>query len=126
MIRTVLSSLFIAGLALTIAQSASAQGLDGLHDQRAEGGRWCMSDHTHVGSGSGATRQAAEREAASSYSSFTALEYGNQWGSWRLAAGRTTNCSQTAGSWSCNIEGRPCRPGGNGSRVAKRVKGQKN
>ena len=125
MLRRMFTGFVFAAVAIAGAGAASAQGLDGLHDQRVEGGRVCMSDHTHAGSGSGATRQLAEREAAASYTSFTALEYGDAWGSWRLAAGRTTNCSQSGGSWSCSIEARPCRPGG-GGKVARRVRGKKN
>ena len=103
---------------MVAALPAAAQGLDGLHDQRAEGGRWCMSDHSHAGSGSGSTRQAAERDAISNYAGFTAWEYGNNWGSYALAAGKSMSCSQGGGSWSCSLEARPCRPmsGGSGAR----------
>lgn len=103
-----------AGIALTMAMwtgQASAQGLEFLHDQRVEGGRVCMSDHFHNGSSSGhSTRQAAEREAISSWAGFTAWEYGNQWGSWRIAASKKVNCSQLTGAWGCEVEARPCRP----------------
>ena len=78
-----------------------------------------MTGHTHAGAGSGSTRAAAEAEAAANYSSFTAWEYGDQWGSWRLAAGKTASCSQAGGGWSCSIEARPCRPISGGG-VARR------
>jgi hypothetical protein len=112
MMRTSVKVMTIAAVAaLCSAGTAVAQGLDFLHDQRAEGGRWCMADHYHQGSSSGqATRAAAERAAIASYSSFTAWEYGNSWGSWRIAAGRKMGCSQSGGSWGCDIEARPCRP----------------
>ena len=93
------------------AAPAAAQALEDLHNQRAEGGRWCMSDHTHTSSSNGgATRAAAEREAISSWAGFTAWEYGNHWGNWRIAGSRTMICSQSGGAWSCQVEARPCRP----------------
>lgn len=100
----VAASLFSAG-------SAAAQGLEMLHEQRNEAGRVCFSDHFHSGtSGGHATRQIAEREAVANWSGFTALEYGNNWGSWRIAGSRSMNCSQATGSWGCQAEARPCRP----------------
>ena len=123
MIRGLFTGLIVAG-ALVAALPAAAQGLDGLHDQRAEGGRWCMSSHTHMGSGSGPTRQAAERDAASNYASVTAWEYGNNWGSFQLAASRTTSCSQSGGSWSCSVEARPCRSMSGGG-AARRPRGKR-
>ena len=90
---------------------ASAQALEDLHTQRPEAGRWCMADHFHSGSSNGnSSRAAAEAAAISSWSSFTALEYGNHWGSWRIAGSRKMNCSSNAGSWGCEAEARPCRP----------------
>ena len=130
MIRHLFSGLFVAsaigiGFMAIAAQPAMAQGLDGLHDQRAEGGRWCMSNHPHAGAGSGPTRQAAERDAAANYSSFTAWEYGNSWGSWSLAAGKAANCVQSGTSWSCNIEARPCRPISGGGGTARRARAKR-
>ena len=115
----------LAGFLFLGVGSASAQGLDGLHDQRVEGGKVCFSEHSHAGNGSGATRAAAERDAAGSWEGFTALEYGNLWGSFRLAAGKTMNCSQSGGSWSCYTEARPCRPaGGSGARAVRKKAAQ--
>jgi hypothetical protein len=104
----------IAAVAVAVAATAgpvSAQGLEFLHDQRVEGGRVCMVDHFHHGSSGGHdTRAAAEREAIASWSGFTAWEYGDRWGSWRIAASRKASCSQLTGSWGCQVEARPCRP----------------
>lgn len=114
----------IAGLLLAAAP-ASAQSLaDVLHAQRQEGARICVVDHFHYGSGSGPTRQAAERDAASGWMSFTALEYGDNWGRWSLAASKTMNCSQSGGNWSCNAEARPCRSiaAAGGARAARAKK----
>lgn len=112
----------VFGLVLAAAQWAgpvSAQGLDFLHDQRVEGGRVCMTDHFHHGtSGGQPTRATAEREAIASWAGFTAWEYGNQWGSWRIAASKRVSCSQLTGTWGCQVEARPCRPQMGSSRPA--------
>lgn len=70
-----------------------------------------MADHFHYSSSGGqSTRAAAEKEAIGSWSSFTAWEYGNQWGSWRIAGSRKASCSNLNGTWGCQVEARPCRP----------------
>lgn len=107
----------------SIGNSSRALALDWLHEQRAEGGRWCMVDHFHQGASSGShtTRQAAERDAAAGWSSFTSWEYGGSWGSWQLAGSKRANCSQQGSTWSCSVEARPCRPiAGGGGRSAKK------
>jgi hypothetical protein len=69
-----------------------------------------MSDHFHYGSGKALpNRKAAEAEAIASWVGFTAWEYGDAWGNYRIAASRAMNCSQSGGSWSCETEARPCR-----------------
>lgn len=98
--------------ALMLIGSGPALALDWLHDQRNEGGRVCMSDHFHSGSSSGhSTRAAAERDAVSGWAGFTSVEYGNIWGSWRIAGSRKVECSQSGGAWGCQVSARPCRPG---------------
>ena len=79
------------------------------HESRLEGGRVCYSEHAHYGSGSGNSRQAAERAAAGSWASFTDFEYGSVWANYAKAAGKNMSCSQSGGSWSCSVEARPCR-----------------
>ena len=112
----------LAGLLCATAPSYAQSLADVLHAQRREGNRICLVDHFHSSSGSGPTHQAAERDAASGWSGFTAWEYGNNWGSWNLAASKTMNCSQSGGSWSCSSEARPCKPlaGGGGGTARKR------
>jgi hypothetical protein len=101
--------------------SASAQSLEFLHEHRQEGARICMKDHFHYGNSSGhATRQAAEKAAIANWSGFTAWEYGDRWGSWRLAGSRKVTCSGEPGSIGCQIEGRPCRPMTGGGQRPKR------
>ena len=92
---------------------ASQDGaLVGLHDLRREGGRVCMSEHTHVGSSTGqASRKAAEVVAQREWSSFTGWEYGGQWGNPSIAGSRTFRCSGGGNSYSCEFEARPCRRG---------------
>ena len=100
-----------SALVLTGAGPSFAQSLSDLHSQRVEGGRVCMSDHFHHGSSSGQpNRAAAERSAIENWSGFTAWEYGNNWGSWRIAGSRKVECSQSGSGWACSVEARPCRP----------------
>lgn len=107
--KHVLKAVLISGL--LAAAPGSAQALDWLHAQRFEGGRVCMVDHFHDGSSfAQPSRAAAERAAIANWVSFTAGEYGGAWGSWRLAASRGINCSNSGG-WSCSVTARPCRPG---------------
>ncbi|MGE3711138.1 MAG: hypothetical protein AB7G35_15875 [Hyphomicrobiaceae bacterium] len=111
MIRTLSAALTFTCCVCAFGLPASAQmGLDGLHDQRREGGRWCMSDHFHYGTGTGSTRALAERDAIGSWAGFTAWEYGDSWGSWRLAASRSMKCEMGTTGWNCSNEARPCRP----------------
>src|SRR5690242_12917201 len=57
---------------------AQDMGLAGLHTWVRVGGRTCMLDHFHDGSGSGPTRAAAQHAAIRSWIDFTAWEYGNR------------------------------------------------
>ena len=80
-----ISSYIAAGLACGLALSAEpvlaqGMGLDSLHAQMRIGGKVCMVDHFHNGASSGkASRRAAEAEAISAWSGFTAWEYGDIW-----------------------------------------------
>jgi hypothetical protein len=101
-----------AALAVMIAPAAWGQetGLSDIHAQRFESGRVCMVDHFHYGSSNGMpSRKAAEADAIASWVGFTAWEYGDPWGSYRLAASRAMKCEQSGGAWSCSMEARPCR-----------------
>ncbi len=103
-----LGALIVMG---SIAPAAGQdEGLAGLHDKVRVGAKLCMSDHYHQGSGSSpSSKRAAEIAAGRAWSDFTALEYGNAWGSWTMAVGKTSDCGQSAGSWSCSVSARPCR-----------------
>lgn len=89
---------------------ADETGLDAIHDQRREGNKICMTSHFHSGSSSGKkTRKEAEAAAAHDWAGFTAWEYGTDWGSHRLAASKSMECSQEGGAWSCHMQARPCK-----------------
>ncbi|MBI1385037.1 MAG: hypothetical protein GC150_09020 [Rhizobiales bacterium] len=92
---------------------SSAMALDWLHDQSPEGkGRICMTGHFHDGS-SGVTpdKKIALVQAVQSWQSFTAAEYGDQWGNFRIAASQRAECTVFSGAWKCRVEARPCRKG---------------
>ena len=96
-------------VAMTTGARSDETGLASIHEWRKEGGRTCMSDHFHYGSGKGASRQRALADAVSSWRSFTDLEYGSTWASWNRAASKAVKCAQGGSSWSCDVEARPCR-----------------
>jgi len=97
----------------SLAWPAEAQetGLDALHAQVRLGSRICMVDHFHNGSSNGQpSRKQAEAEAIRVWVDFTVWEYGDPWGSWRLAETKRVNCGQTGGAWACTLEARACKP----------------
>jgi hypothetical protein len=101
---------FLVTLAGGATTSATAQGLSELHAQVRKGSKICFADHFHEGYGSGQrSRKAAERAAIRSWEDFTSLEYGAVWGSFRLAESRGSNCTKSAGGWSCSVQARACR-----------------
>jgi len=109
----------LLGAVLLVAAAISARadetGLAGIHDWRKEAGKTCLSDHFHDGSGTGETKKAAEAQAIASWQSFTILEYGTTWGSYRLAGSKKMGCTQQgAKAWSCAVTARACKPGGKG------------
>jgi len=73
------------------------------------GGKMCMTDHWHYGNGSGSSKATAQREAISSWQSFTDFEYGSDWARFSKAVGKRISCSQSGGGFSCQVEARPCR-----------------
>lgn len=104
-----LAAAFCTMSAITTA-AADETGLAGIHDWRKEGARTCLSDHFHDGAGVGPNRKAAEANAIASWSSFTVLEYGTNWGAYGLAASKKMDCTQDfASQWSCDVTARPCK-----------------
>ncbi len=106
-------SLVCAGaLALVLGMptgTVQAQGMDDLHSKVRVGGRVCMADHFHDGSGTGSTRARAQAAAIRAWIDFTAWEYGGRWGSYGMAASKRGGCSGGPGNYSCNVSARPCR-----------------
>ena len=104
-------SLAAAVMCMGTGSTHAQDGLATLHDWVRVGPKTCMLDHFHSGSSSGAaTKKQAEARAIGAWASFTAWEYGNHWGSWRLAETRRVNCTGAGSSWACDIEARPCKP----------------
>jgi hypothetical protein len=104
-------TLTLALLSVVIPVSAYAQEISGLaamHDLRRERGKLCMSDHWHSGSGTGATKQAAQKAAVRSWIDFTDLEYGGRWASYANAASKKVSYSKESAGWSASVEARPC------------------
>jgi hypothetical protein len=104
-------SMILALISVVIPVSASAQevsGLAAMHDMRREKGRLCMSDHWHSGSGTGATKAAAQKAAVRSWIDFTDLEYGGRWASFSNAASKKVSYSKESSGWSASVEARPC------------------
>jgi hypothetical protein len=89
--------------------SADQTGFASMHNQARVGNKMCMTDHYHYGSGTGATKAAAQKSAISSWSSFTDFEYGSDWARFSKAAAKKVSCSSSGGSYTCQVEARPCR-----------------
>lgn len=89
--------------------AADQTGFASMHDLARVGGKMCMTDHYHYGNGDGRTKAAAQREAISSWQSFTDFEYGSDWARYSKAVGKRVSCSQSGGGFSCQVEARPCR-----------------
>jgi len=79
------------------------------HDLRKEGGRLCMADHWHSGSGSGRTKGAAQRAAIRSWADFTNFEYGTVWARYSRAASKSARYTKESSGWGATVDARPCR-----------------
>lgn len=95
-----------AGFAPAIADQT---GFASMHDQARVGGKMCMTDHYHYGSGSGGNKAAAQKDAIASWSSFTDFEYGSDWARFSKAIGKRISCSRSTSGVDCQVEARPCR-----------------
>lgn len=95
--------------AVSSAAWAEDSSLAASHDLRKEGGRTCMSEHTHTGAGTGASKPAARAAAVRSWIEFTNFEYGRAWASFANAAGQATRYTKEASGWSASVDARPCR-----------------
>ena len=104
---------FAAALATVFAAIAPAAadetGLAGSHTLRKEGGKLCMADHFHGGTGEGATKVAARAAAARAWSDFVNFEYGSNWARFGRAASVSVKYTKAEKGWSASIEARPCK-----------------
>jgi hypothetical protein len=106
------SGIALIALALVSGNAlADETGLAGMHEMRKVGGKLCMTDHYHDGSGNGANQDIAMRQAISSWQAFTDLEYGSDWASYNNSVGKSASCGRSMGEVSCSISSRPCRGG---------------
>ncbi|HYD16161.1 MAG TPA: hypothetical protein VEA77_07155 [Hyphomicrobium sp.] len=95
--------------AVSVPALADDTGFAYTHDLRREGGRTCFTDHYHYGSGSGASKAAAQKDAIGSWISFTDFEYGSDWARFSRAASKGISCSKGGSGFDCQIEARPCK-----------------
>jgi hypothetical protein len=98
-----------ACLLLSGSLEAAVTGMAASHDLRREGGRLCMSSHSHSGYGTGKTKSSARRAAIRSWAEFTTFEYGRRWGSYSRSRSKSTRYTKEVKGWSATVEGRPCR-----------------
>lgn len=107
---TAMAAALCASLALTIPPAyAQDSGLASMHTLRKEGGKLCMADHFHAGSGDGATKAKARIAAIRSWADFTDFEYGPAWARFSRAASVTTRYTKAENGWTATVEARPCR-----------------
>lgn len=95
--------------AISVPAMADDTGFAYMHDLRKEGGRTCFTDHYHYGSGAGASKAAAQKDAIGSWVSFTDFEYGSDWARFSKAVGKRISCSSSSSGYDCQVEARPCR-----------------
>ena len=106
-IRLSLTALAV-GVVSAVA-NADVTGFDSMHAQARVGNKMCMVDHWHYGNGTGKTKAQAQRDAISSWQSFTDFEYGSDWARFSKAVAKKISCSGSGVSYSCQVEARPCR-----------------
>ena len=105
------SLLALAGCFSLAATAAIADdtGLAYSHTLRKEGGRTCMADHYHSGSGEGRSKESARAAAIRSWIEFTNFEYGSAWARFGVAGSPSAHYTKEASGWSAFVEARPCK-----------------
>ena len=93
------------------SQAQAACHAQTFHDERAEGGACCFSDHFHSGSGTGGSRAQATVSAVRAWEDFVYFEYGASYDRWTMAHSKSLSCANGAG-WSCTVEARACHRAG--------------
>ena len=107
--RAPLLALAAAFSLASTAAVADDTGLAYSHTLRKEGGRTCMADHYHSGSGEGRTKESARAAAVRSWIDFTNFAYGTVWARFGNAAGQSTHYTKADKGWSADVEARPCK-----------------
>ena len=108
-IATIFSLFIIAPAAANDTGIASI-----LHSLRAEKAQVCMVGHYHTGNSPRPfnSRTAAYKAAVRHWVSFTAAEYGSDWGSFGRSVNKTSDCEKASRTtWTCKVKSRPCRKG---------------
>ena len=106
-----LAAIVLLGIAGVDGVRADDTGFIDIHELRREGRLFCTANHSHVGTGKAQrTKKRAIRSAARDWSSFTAWEYGTDWGKWRYARSKYVSCDGPRGAIVCTVEARPCKP----------------
>src|SRR5262245_11314617 len=104
------ASIFATTMISAVSVQADDTGMaTSLHSVRREGGRPCLVDHWHSGSGDGSTKARAQSAAIRSWSGFTNFEYGSDWARYGLAASKSIRYTKSDSGWSAYIEARACR-----------------
>jgi hypothetical protein len=109
MSRAVVLALAAAFAFAATAAIADDTGLAYSHTLRKEGGRTCMADHYHSGSGEGRSKEGARAAAVRSWVEFTNFEYGTVWARFGVAASPSAHYTKEAQGWSAVVEARPCK-----------------
>ena len=86
--KQILTLAGVIALAASLGQGVPAQagetGVASIHSWVKIGGKTCLVDHYHDGSGTGSSRASAQAAAIRSWAEFTTWEYGNSWGRYGL------------------------------------------
>jgi len=109
MYRSALLALAGAFSLTATAAMADDTGLAYSHTLRKEGGRTCMADHYHSGSGEGRSKEGARAAAVRSWIDFTNFEYGSAWARFGAAGSQSAHYTKEASGWSAVVEARPCK-----------------
>jgi hypothetical protein len=88
---------------------ADDTGFASSHTLRKEGGKLCMADHAHSGSGTAATKPAAKVAAIRAWAEFTSFEYGSDWARYSRAAGHVVRYTKEEKGWTATVDARPCK-----------------
>ena len=103
----------LLGLSLTGpgGQAQAACHPQTFHDERAEGGVCCFTEHSHSGVSAGETTKArAVSNAIRAWEDFVYFEYGGAYDRWSIAHSKSVSCS-SSGGWSCTAAARACHQG---------------